>query len=543
LPISDALKPQTPVAIYNRYSSHKQESGMSIEMQMQAAQKIITEYELRLTNTYQDEKKPGYKTHFTRRKGMMELLKDARKGVFKAVITLCSDRVSRDVVQFISIIEILDQCGIQLIYSMPGMTQPFEQDIVSEMISYANAMHESERTSARVREAMKNKVDKGEWVGGSIPFGYQLNIKTGAIEILPLAAEIVKDVYQKYIRGFSFQSIAHSLAPGHSPTGRWTRWQIEGIIKNPFYAGYLTWNKRLDRSNSAWRNPADWMMVESKYIPKIIDKKTWDIAQGVLLRKKTNRISSKHYSSPNILKGLLYCSCGQMLLPKDNRSKDNRSKSILKSGTEKVYGNRIYKCPKKCLRLPADTIEEFVINDIKEIIATLPEDELLSKIEEKVKSEISDVILDIEMLEEQLVHLKNKAAKFKALSEEAKLEQDDSDQESKLACYNDIVMNTSKEIQQVKSIMQENKIFLRQKESLLTLKAGWLEKLVSIPMLWDQMSIEEKKVVTEELYRKIVVTPNKEVILDNKIFPQKSKKRNLFEGKLLWQYDSFIHTN
>ncbi|MTI83915.1 MAG: hypothetical protein FH756_08405 [Firmicutes bacterium] len=206
-------------------------------------------------------------------------------------------------------------------------------------------------------------------------------------------------------------------------------------------------------------------------------------------------------------------------------------------------GNRIYKCPKKCLRLPADTIEEFVINDIKEIIATLPEDELLSKIEEKVKSEISDVILDIEMLEEQLVHLKNKAAKFKALSEEAKLEQDDSDQESKLSCYSDIVNNASKEIQQVKSIMEENKIFLRQKKSLLALKAGWLEKLVNIPMLWNHMSIEEKNVVIEEFYRKIVVTPNKGVILDNKIFPQKNKKRNLFDGKLLWQYDSFIHTN
>jgi len=337
--LADILLPGTPVCIYIRYSSYKQEYGMSEEMQLQLAQNMINRYDLKLVQTYRDIKKSGYHKQLEKRNGIMKLIADASQGAFKVLITMCNDRLSRDVFDLIKIVDTLESYNIDLVYSMPGVIQPCEQDIVYEMYSYANAMNEAERISVRSRATLKEKASLGQWTGGSLPYGYKLNVNTGLIEVMPEIIPAIREIYRLYISGLSCTKIAQQLAPSLSSQKKWTRWQVEGIIKNPFYAGYLTWNKRKSYSNSAWRKPSEWIMIESKRIPKVIDKGTWDLAQGMLQLKKIDAPSTKYFSSPFWLKGLLTCSCGKKMM-----AKNRETTSILKNGEKKTYGKNIYYC-------------------------------------------------------------------------------------------------------------------------------------------------------------------------------------------------------
>lgn len=209
--LSEILKPGTVVAEYDRYSSFKQENGLSLEIQRSFARQMVLQYDLDLVKIYTDEKTSGYHKPLEKRSGMVELLEDARAGVFKVLLTLGIDRLSRNIFELLTIRETLESYGIQLIYTMPGAVQPFEQDIVTEMISYAMSMQESERISARTKEASKLRANNGLWPGGNLPFGYTINPYTKKIEISKGARQVIRKIHFCFQVGESFESIAESL--------------------------------------------------------------------------------------------------------------------------------------------------------------------------------------------------------------------------------------------------------------------------------------------------------------------------------------------
>lgn len=375
---------------------------MSEQMQLQLAMSMINDYDLKLMKTYRDEKKSGYRKPLEKRSGLMKLIKDASQGIFKVLITMSNDRLSRNIFDMIKIVDTLENYNIKLVFSMPRLIQPCEQDIVYEMYSYANAMHEAERIGVRSRAALQEKISLGQWAGGALPYGYRLNVKTGAIEMIPEIIPIIKKIYILYISGLSCSKIASQLEPGLSSRGKWTKWQVEGIIKNPFYAGYLTWNKRKSYSNSAWRKPSEWIMIESQRIPKMIDKGTWDLAQGMLQMKKTSVPSTKHFSSPFLLKGLLTCSCGAKMM-----AKNRETTTTLKNGERKKYGKNIYYCPNKCIKVKADKINSFIFDDVKEMLAFSAKDDFNNKIVERIKLDLTEYSKQKAALEEKIKFLNN----------------------------------------------------------------------------------------------------------------------------------------
>lgn len=123
---------------------------------------------------------------------------------------------------------------------------------------------------------------------GYIPYGFIQN-PTG-IFVEPQQAEVVRQIYQRYLAGESLEGIADFLfrASIPSPQGkeRWTRPVINNLLSNPKYIGYII-------------SFDEFFMVQGEK------------GKRSNVDEYTGKRKAARYSSKNILSGLLVCAeCG-----------------------------------------------------------------------------------------------------------------------------------------------------------------------------------------------------------------------------------------
>ena len=121
-----------------------------------------------------------------------------------------------------------------------------------------------------------------------IPYGFVQ--KQNGIFVEPQQAEVVKEIFQRYLNGDSLGGIADFLFEHRvsSPTGqeKWTRPTISKLLSNSKYIGYLI-------------SFEDYFAVQ-------VDK-----GNRSNIDEDTNQRKTTRYSSQNVLSGLLVCAeCG-----------------------------------------------------------------------------------------------------------------------------------------------------------------------------------------------------------------------------------------
>ena len=81
------------------------------------------------------------------------------------------------------------------------------------------AQFEREVTSERIRDKIAASKRKGLWVGGNLPFGYEM--KDGKIAVIEEEAELVRLIFRRYLELGSVLLMAIDFAvrePGESKT-------------------------------------------------------------------------------------------------------------------------------------------------------------------------------------------------------------------------------------------------------------------------------------------------------------------------------------
>ena len=129
---------------------------------------------------------------------------------------------------------------------------------------------------------------KGCVIMGYIPYGF-IQKPTG-IFVQPQQAEVVRQIYQRYLAGDSLEGIADFLfqASIPSPQGResWTRPVINSLLSNQKYIGYII-------------SFDEFFMVQGEK------------GKRSNVDKYTGKRKAARYSSQNVLSGLLVCAeCG-----------------------------------------------------------------------------------------------------------------------------------------------------------------------------------------------------------------------------------------
>lgn len=322
-------------AIYVRVSLLRQvEEGDSVETQETLAREIADKTNGVVYKVYIDPGISASKTDMEDRPALMEMLQDAKDGRFDAVIAFKRDRLARHPVHAGRIREALKKAKVKLIFSAPGEMQAQANDPMGDYIEGILALNnafESAVISQRVTSVMLNKAKKGEWSGGTVPFGYRHDKETKTFITVPEEIAIVHEVERLYLNGMGETGITKWLngeevrgfgiraaGPAHKLTNRkgnvsahWTREQVRWIIGNPWYCGYVTYNKATKSGDTGrFRDADEWVQVKGTHEAVRTEERHQDI-QRLREQRLEGMSSPRFYTTEFMLTGLLYCkACG-----------------------------------------------------------------------------------------------------------------------------------------------------------------------------------------------------------------------------------------
>lgn len=215
------------VYAYTRVSTGKQVDGYGLEAQREAILAYAAANGLEVERWFIDEGQSGAKLE---RPALEELL--AADGHARAVIVAKSDRLSRDMTQYYYLRFVLKRKGLDIIsvaedYSAAGAIGPVIEAMISSFAEF-----ERGRIRDRTMAGRLLKAKSGGFVGGKVPFGYQLD-RRGDLAIAKDDAKKVKLIFQMRDEGYGFSDIALAVGMPRST--------VRTIAANPIYHGVYTY--------------------------------------------------------------------------------------------------------------------------------------------------------------------------------------------------------------------------------------------------------------------------------------------------------------
>lgn len=325
-----------------------------------------------------DDEKP-----FTRR-GLNDLINDAKLKKFDTVMVYSHDRLTRNVQESLLLKFFFDKLKIKVIYCKPGEHLDTESEKLNiffgNLLSNLSAL-ESNMIGSRTKLGNEHNIKNGFWAGGPAPYGYKLekvysNKRKSILKISYSEARIVRDIFNKYIQGLSPSKIAEYIKNNYrdNTDRKWTKNSIISILNNKDYTGVMVWDKK-----GGARNPVKHKknITSPEYKENIIiEKEVWEQVEKIRALQKNQ---PKFFSTQFLLNGYLACGkCGKIMRTKNN-------------GGSK---GRVYYCIKEKdkweLCIKAELIEHMVIESLgKHLTLMLSSDDNFNMFYEKYTSDFN----------------------------------------------------------------------------------------------------------------------------------------------------------
>ena len=387
-------------AIYSRKSIFTGK-GESIENQIE----MCKDYYLRHYGSdvdfiiYEDE---GFSGGNTKRPKFQEMLSDIKLKKFDTLICYRLDRISRNVADFSSTLELLQDNNIDFISIKEQFDTSTPMGRAMVYISSVFAQLERETIAERVRDNMLQLAKTGRWLGGQEPFGFKSEKiiyidenfnERSLMKLSPVKdeLEVVKLIFDKYLETNSITQVTNYLQ-SHLYKGKhrgdWGTAQVKKILSSAIYVisteethnylkslginvygepngnGYLSYNKT--RKMIFDRDITEWIYAVAKH-KGVIDSKTWLTVQSILEKNKHRKIKRTATGTNNtaLLTGILKCSkCGSnMIIKQGHKSKTEEGKRYDYYVCSKKDNSRGKKCDNKNVR--ADRLDSIVLRELK----------------------------------------------------------------------------------------------------------------------------------------------------------------------------------
>lgn len=338
--------------MYIRYSTDKQDRFM----QEGDIREFARKYECQIVKVYVEPGVSATKTSFADRNDLQQMLQDALDNTFDFVAVYKADRLARDPIDH-----------DQIRTAMRGANKPIvitstfelydEQDVIVRLTKDGITAFESALISERTRDTLRSIIRRGGWGGGKAPYGYRYNKHTREFSKIPEERIVVKQIFELYIKGIGCKKIAERLPKGSYYGKDWARQQVECVIRNPFYAGYMVWGKSGTNTKGLHLdNPQDDMVVARySFTEPTVTREDWERCWKQLNLRSKRTVDPKHLQTTFLLRGLSHCwhgSSGEELEPRDQRTKSRNGK---------IYGTRVYRCPRCHTRYDANALDQAVI--------------------------------------------------------------------------------------------------------------------------------------------------------------------------------------
>lgn len=327
LPKHEIKKKIQHVAIYPRRSraSEKLRTAEDIEKELLHQSKLLKQICTDNDWTYTDYTEIGSGENIEDRPKMKQLLEDANKGLFSAIVCTKYDRLSRGSgSDQDKILLTLRANNIVVVESGGEILNPFNRGDLDKIRLYGMmANYEYSNIVERTTSAKRVRASEGNWVASSPPFGYMRNRKTKKLEINEKDAQVLREmIIEPYLKGKTSSEIALSLNQAKIPSprgGTWVASVILSMLKNEVYTGVIIYNKTIgsrNRRESVNRVPyrkqprEKWIRTKEVVHEPIMSVDEFERIQRIM----KNNAGGFGDKSPHPLSKLVKCfSCGKSL--------------------------------------------------------------------------------------------------------------------------------------------------------------------------------------------------------------------------------------
>ena len=353
--------------IYSRKSVYTGK-GESVENQIEMCRQYIrTKFseDGAEISVYEDE---GFSAKNMDRPQFRQMLRDIQTKKPDVVICYRLDRISRNVSDFSSLVEDLNNRNISLVCIKEEFDTSKPMGKAMMYIASVFAQLERETIAERVRDNLMMLARTGRWLGGTTPTGFTSErqqeividgkIKTSCkLKDDPEELRAVDMMFEKYLELQSLSGVSKYLIRQGIKSRNGEYYSLPGIkdiLQNPVYCtadkdaldfftrkgsdvcfdeatcsdryGLISYNKRDYKKKSAPRQSMEkWIIAVGKHKGRVSGKK-WVAVQRILEDNiPTGEKPAKVHNDYSLLSGMIYCSkCGSRMFAKQ-RSGQNRT--------------------------------------------------------------------------------------------------------------------------------------------------------------------------------------------------------------------------
>ena len=350
------------VAFYLRVSSDKQARKLdgSLDTQMDLLTKLV-DYKKstgvnwvlseRFVEGENEGRRRGKSAKDTNRPTFQKMLQVAKAQLIDVIVITRIDRISRSVVDFLLLVEELSRHGVKVVSLRENIDMTTPTGKFQTILMIALAQHEREMISARVKEKVEWRAQRGMPIGPP-PSGYVMKDKM--YEIDEAYAKHVRECDRLYVDHQSTERVAREFSKRGYRTARGRAYSVQqlcNMLRNPTYAGKLEYEGQ--RFDAQWKPIRSWETHER--IRKILDRN----------REKNHSPHRQAVEYVYLLQGLLRCGkCGHMMSPQPGTGRNGRYYPYYACGTAEKFAGTV--CPVEYI--PAGAADRAVLEFMKKLV-------------------------------------------------------------------------------------------------------------------------------------------------------------------------------
>ena len=342
-------------AIYTRKSSEEglEQEFNSLHAQREACEAYIASQRSEGWALVRDQYDDGGISGGTlERPALQQLLADIEDGLVDVVVVYKIDRLSRSLMDFSKLVEVFDRNGVTFVSVKQSFNTTTSMGRLTLNILLSFAQFERAVTAERIRDKVKASRMKGMWMGGPVPFGY--DVRDRKLVVNQDEAAKVRMVFERFVEIGSATVLARDLRRDGFRNK-------QGTLINKGYL-YRLLNNRVYRGEAVHKGVAYPGAHDA-----IVDARLWDQVHDIMGESPRKRANNSRTQTPALLKGLLFTDTGAAMTPSSTKKGTRRYRYYVSMDLLKTRETPEDGIPR---RLPADTVEAAVITEIRRVLRT-----------------------------------------------------------------------------------------------------------------------------------------------------------------------------
>lgn len=343
-------------AIYTRKSTEEglEQEFNSLDAQREACEAYIasqrSEGWVMLRDHYDDG---GISGGTLARPALQRLLADVEDGLVDVIVVYKIDRLSRSLADFAKMVDIFDRNNVTFVSVTQSFNTTNSMGRLTLNILLSFAQFEREVTAERIRDKFAASRKRGLWMGGNIPYGYDLVARK--LVVNPQEAEILRWIFKRFV---SIGSVTKLVKDMHNrgitnKAGRpFDKGAVNRMLKNRLYLGEAV------HKGTSYPGEHD----------ALITPELWGKVDAIRQTNPRKRANNTRAKVPALLKGLLFSATGAAMTPTSTKKGNKLYRYYI--SLDELKGRQLEGIEHLPKRLPADTVENAVVGEIRRSLQT-----------------------------------------------------------------------------------------------------------------------------------------------------------------------------